>query len=101
MGYRPGAVLDCPSCHDSHGGVNNFALQQNVTSADGLKTIRDVVVPKVPSGGYDLRFFCGTCHLWDSTSHDAVTGAITSTFPADCTTCHRHIKSDGVPSTGL
>jgi predicted CXXCH cytochrome family protein len=100
MGYQYGDVLECRSCHDPHGTVNNFALQQNVTSANGVKTISGVVVAKSPNGGYDLRFFCATCHLFDSATHDSMAGTSTVDFPTNCTTCHRHIKG-GVPSPNL
>jgi predicted CXXCH cytochrome family protein len=100
MGYRYGDVLQCRSCHDSHGSVNNFALQQTVISADGDTTMTGVAVAKVPSGGYDLRYFCGTCHLFDPSTHDSMAETSTVTFPTDCTSCHRH-DVGGVPSPGL
>jgi predicted CXXCH cytochrome family protein len=100
MGYQYGDVLECRSCHDPHGTSNNFALQQSIKSADGLKTISGVIVGKSPTGGYDLRFFCGTCHLFDSASHDSRAGTSTVSFPTNCTTCHRHIKA-GAPSMRL
>ena len=101
MGYQYGDVLDCRSCHDPHGTVNNYALQANVSSANGLKTISGVIVSPAPEGGYDLRFFCSTCHLFDSATHDSMAGTSTVTFPSDCTTCHRHVKTNGDPSRGL
>jgi predicted CXXCH cytochrome family protein len=100
MGYTYGTVLECRSCHDPHGTANSYALQQNVTSADGDKTISGVVITRASGGGYDTRFFCNTCHIFDSTSHDLRSGASTGSFPTNCTTCHRHIKS-GVPSPNL
>jgi predicted CXXCH cytochrome family protein len=100
MGYRYGDVLECSSCHDPHGTANNYALLQNVKSADGGKTISGVVVAPVPGGGYDLRFFCGTCHVWDSSTHDSMAGTSTVSFPTDCTTCHKHINGS-TPSSNL
>jgi predicted CXXCH cytochrome family protein len=101
MGYQYGDMLDCRSCHDPHGSVNNYALQATVSSANGLKTISGVIVSPAPDGGYDLRFFCSTCHLFDSATHDSMAGTSTVTFPSDCTSCHRHVKTDGDPSGGL
>jgi hypothetical protein len=101
MGYAYGDVLECRSCHDPHGTVNNYALQQNVSSANGLKTISGVVVAPAPGGGYDLRFFCNTCHLFDPATHDSMAGTSTVPFPSNCTACHRHIKGDSTPSKGL
>ncbi|NTU70587.1 MAG: hypothetical protein HGB10_01995 [Coriobacteriia bacterium] len=99
MGYQYGDVLECRACHDPHGTVNNYALQQNIKSASGLKTVNGVMVVKAPTG-YDVRFFCNSCHLFDSQTHDAIAGTSTVTFPMNCTTCHRHIKA-GVPSPNL
>ena len=104
MGYEYDTVLECRSCHDPHGSANNFTLLQNVSSADGTKVIEGVVVAKVPTGGYDLRFFCGTCHAFDPATHDVASMANTSTvtFPMDCTACHSHMETDGTtPSKGL
>jgi predicted CXXCH cytochrome family protein len=101
MGYHYGDVLQCSACHDPHGTVNNFALLQNVKSADGGKSISGVAVAPVPSGGYDLRFFCGTCHAWDSSTHDSMAGTSTVSFPMDCTACHSHVRSNGTPSPNL
>jgi predicted CXXCH cytochrome family protein len=100
MGYQYGDVLECRSCHDPHGTMNNYALQNNVVSANGQKTINGVVVAPVPTGGYDLRFFCGTCHVFDSATHDPMAKTSTLTFPTNCTRCHRHMKS-GVPTDTL
>jgi predicted CXXCH cytochrome family protein len=103
MGYTYNTVLECRSCHDPHGTMNNYALQQNVVSASGNKTVSGVVVAKVPGGGYDLRFFCSTCHLFDSATHDlsSMANTSTTTFPMDCTACHRHVRTNGLPSTRL
>ena len=100
MGYQYGDVLECRSCHDPHGTVNNYALQQNITSANGLKTIGGVTVAKAAGTGNDLRFFCSTCHLWESATHDSMAGTSTVNFPTNCTACHRHIQN-GAPSTKL
>jgi len=103
MGYTYNTVLECRSCHDPHGTMNNYALQQNVVSASGNKTISGVAVAKVPGGGYDLRFFCNTCHLFDSATHDlpSMANTSTTTFPMNCTACHRHVRTNGLPSTRL
>jgi predicted CXXCH cytochrome family protein len=106
MGYTANTTLECRSCHDPHGTMNNYALQQNVVSASGDKTVSGLTVAKVPGGGYDLRFFCASCHVWDAASHTQLALADTSTidftqFPIDCTQCHRHLKADGTPSRDL
>ena len=104
MGYQYDTVLECRSCHDPHGSANNFTLLQDVSSADGTKVVKGVVVAKVPTGGYDLRFFCGACHDFNPITHDVASMANTSTvnFPMDCTACHRHMETDGTtPSKGL
>ena len=101
MGYKYGDVLDCSACHDPHGSVNGYALQQNVTSTNGDKTIGGVTVAKTPSGGYDLRFFCGACHVFDPATHDSMAGTSTVSFPTDCTACHRHVETDGSASSNL
>jgi hypothetical protein len=101
MGYQYGDVLDCHSCHDPHGTANKLALRQDVTSSNGLKIVNGVAVAPVPSGGYDLRFFCSACHLFDSATHDSAAGTSTVTFPTNCTSCHRHIGADALPSDRL
>jgi hypothetical protein len=97
MGYSYDTVLQCGACHDPHGSVNNFALRQNVTSADGSKVIKGIVVAPVPGGGYDLRFFCNTCHIFDPATHESLSGTSTVNFPTDCTAsgCHRHMDETG------
>jgi predicted CXXCH cytochrome family protein len=99
MGYRYDTELQCDACHDPHASVNSFALRQDVSSADGSRVIKGVVVAPVPGGGYDLRFFCNTCHVFDPATHDIASMANTSTvnFPTDCTAagCHRHMNEAG------
>ncbi len=90
MGYAYGDVLECRSCHDPHGTANNDAVLDTVRSADGSKIIYGVLTYKIPSGGKDFRFFCQTCHIWDSASHDARAGTSTTTFPTNCKACHGH-----------
>ena len=106
MGYLYDTVLECGSCHDPHGSANNYTLNQSIVSADRTKTIKGVAVAPVPGGGYDLRFFCSTCHLFDPATHDVASMADTSTvnFPTDCTAagCHRHMNAAGTQgSAGL
>ncbi len=50
------------------------ACGTNVTSADGSVVIKGVVVAPVPGGGYDLRFFCNTCHVFDPATHESHVG---------------------------
>ena len=97
MGYTYDTVLECGACHDPHGSVNNYALRPNVASADGERVIKNVVVAPVPGGGYDLRFFCNTCHVFDSAVHESLSGTSTVSFPTDCTAagCHRHMNEAG------
>ena len=90
MGYAYGTVLECRACHDPHGTANDDAILDTVVSADGTKKIYGVLTYKIPSGGKDLRYFCITCHLWDSASHDSRAGTSTATFPMNCKACHGH-----------
>jgi predicted CXXCH cytochrome family protein len=109
MGYSVGQTLDCDACHDPHGTPNGYALRSDVVSADGAKRLYGAIVTRIPAGsvtptspvGYDTRYFCSTCHVWDPAEHDARTGAHTQSYPADCTGCHRHMKSSGTPSRRL
>jgi len=103
MGYTAGKVLECSVCHDPHGSINNFTLRQNVVSVGATMTVGGLLVAKAPDGGYDLRFFCQSCHMWSSAVHDIVSMANTSTvsFPMDCTACHRHLDLSGEPTSTL
>ena len=93
MDYTANMTLECRTCHDPHGTLNDFALVQNVKSASGDKTVNGVVVAPVPDGGgYDLRFFCSSCHVFQSATHDSMAGTSTASFPMDCTACHSHIN---------
>lgn len=96
MGYAYGDVLECRSCHDPHGTANNDAVLDTVKSANGAITIYGVLTYKIPSGGKDFRFFCATCHVWDSASHDTRAGTNTTVFPTNCKACHGH--SIGTPT---
>ena len=102
MGYSAGVTLDCSACHDPHGTPNSFALNASVKSANGGVTLTGRVVYRIPGGGYDMRFFCGSCHQFDSATHDPMAHTDTTQFgQTDCTSCHRHVRADGSPSTGL
>jgi len=106
MGYTANTTLECRACHDPHGSMNNFTLRQNVVSVGATMTVDGLLVAEAPGGGYDLRFFCASCHLWDPVSHTQLALADTSTidftqFPIDCTACHRHMKPNGTPSRDL
>lgn len=90
MGYGYGDVLECRACHDPHGTANANAVQDTVVSANGSKAITGVLTARVPTGGRDFRFFCNTCHLWDSASHDSRAGTSTVDFPMNCKACHGH-----------
>jgi hypothetical protein len=103
MGYTVGTVFECRTCHDPHGTSNNYALQEQVRSATGNMTVKGLAVYRIapPSGtptepaGYDLRFFCNSCHLFDPATHDPLAGTSTVSFPNDCTRCHKHMNSTG------
>ena len=104
MGYAYGDVLECRSCHDPHGTANDDAILDTVKSANGSKSIAGVLTYKIPSGGKDFRYFCNTCHVWDSTSHDVRAQAITGVspnsgvFPTNCKKCHGHtVVATGTP----
>lgn len=109
MGYKYGDVLECRVCHDPHGTANGDAIQTEIVSASGDKTIHGVLTARVGGGVKDFRFFCNTCHVWDSASHDARASAITATtvdttvFPTNCAACHIHAKgnlANGSPLVG-
>ncbi len=104
MGYVPGATLECATCHDPHGSANALGLRASVKSSDGTTSSAGALVYTIPAGqlglgspqGYDLRFFCATCHDFDPASHDARTGADTTVLGAtDCTSCHSHTAAGG------
>ncbi|MDP1794931.1 MAG: cytochrome c3 family protein [Acidimicrobiales bacterium] len=97
MGYTYDTVLECDACHDPHGSANNFALHTSVSSADGSQVIKNVAIAPVPGGGYDLRFFCNTCHVFDPATHESLSGTSTVNFPTDCTAagCHTHMNEAG------
>ena len=99
MAYTAGMVLKCSDCHDPHGSMNNFTLRQNVVSAGATMTVGGLLVAEAP-GGYDLRFFCSSCHILNLAAHLALSVDFSS-FPIDCTRCHRHEASVGVGSTEL
>ena len=110
MGYMAGDTLDCSACHDSHGTPNDFGLVSQVKSATALTTVSGLLVYKIPAGtitptspvGYDLRFFCSSCHVFDPATHDPMAHTDTTRFgKTDCTSCHRHVSVGGSPSSGL
>jgi predicted CXXCH cytochrome family protein len=101
MAYTADMVLECSSCHDPHGSMNNFALRQNVSSAGATMTVGGLLVAEAPGGGYDVRFFCSSCHILNPAAHmNLATPVDFSLFPMDCTQCHRH-ETGGVGSTEL
>jgi predicted CXXCH cytochrome family protein len=88
LGYAKGDSLVCASCHDSHGSNNRFALLETVVGTGTATTAGNLTV--TPAGaGWDLRFFCDSCHDLTPASH---TAADISGFPVDCTAsgCHTH-----------
>jgi predicted CXXCH cytochrome family protein len=110
MGYTTNSVLECRSCHDPHGTTNAYTLNSTVSSADGSRKIEGLLVYKIPAGslsptspvGYDLRFYCNACHIFNPTTHDPKAGTDTTAFPNDCHSCHQHMNEDRTAgSTGL
>lgn len=97
MGYSAGMVLDCETCHGTHGTVNPMNLRADVPKADGSVGNRGALVTEVPGGGYDTRFFCSSCHDFSPENHLTATGGETpiATFPMDCTACHSHVAPEG------
>jgi predicted CXXCH cytochrome family protein len=100
-GFSAGASLDCAVCHDPHGTANNFTLRTTVVSASGSMSVSGLAVYKIPEGsitptspvGYDTRYFCSACHLFDPSTHDPLAGQDVDTRvlgATDCTSCHRH-----------
>jgi hypothetical protein len=52
--------------------------------------------------GYDLRFFCSSCHVYDVESHDERALTDTTEFgKTDCTTCHSHVGPNAVFGNGM
>jgi hypothetical protein len=99
MGYKYGDVLQCTVCHEAMGSVNSNGIKGDISSASGDKTISGVATIRVNSGGRDLRFFCGTCHVWNSATHDSMAGTDTTGFPMNCTKCHTHAYGAANPGT--
>jgi hypothetical protein len=103
MGYKAGDSLDCKACHDPHGTMNNWALKTTIVSADGNKRIDGIPVFEIPAGsitptspvGYDYRFWCAACHVFDPATHDAMApGSDTSVMgTSDCNECHHHMHA--------
>jgi hypothetical protein len=108
MGYAVGDSLDCKVCHDPHGTMNNYGLNTTIVSADGNTRINGLAVYEIPAGsvtstspaGYDYRFWCSSCHLFDPKTHDAMApGADTTVIgKSDCNQCHHH--THGYPNSG-
>jgi predicted CXXCH cytochrome family protein len=110
MGYAVGDTLDCTACHDSHGSTNDFALLPEVKSSDGQSSVSGLLVYRIPAGsitptspvGYDLRFFCSSCHVYDVKSHDDRALTDTTEFgKTDCTSCHSHTGPNAVFGNGM
>ena len=97
MGYTYDTVLQCSSCHDPHGSANEFGSGYQREFCRWQPVIKGAAVAPVPGGGYDLRFFCNTCHIFDPVTHESISGTSTASFPTDCTAagCHRHMNEAG------
>ena len=112
MGYTTATAttLDCNTCHDPHGTSNAFALKESVVSRNGNTTVSGLSVVEIPGSGgtpagYDMRFFCSSCHILTAASHASLvptSEADLARFPIDCTGCHKHVLDDGsAGGTGL
>lgn len=103
-GYAYNDTLSCMTCHEPHGTVNNYNLRSDVLAADGsaLTTSR-LLVPRLdasgnPTGSFDTRFFCMSCHQRTTTNppnHNSTQASQPKTFyyfPTTCTdrACHAH-----------
>jgi len=99
MGYKYGDVLQCRVCHEPHGAANSNGIRSDINSESGDKTISGVVTVRINGGGKDFRFFCNTCHVWDSATHDAMAGTSTVGFPMNCAACHTHALGAATPGT--
>lgn len=107
MGYTTDTTLQCRACHDPHGTTNSYTLNTAAKSADGNTTVDGLLVFKIPAGsltptspvGYDLRFYCNSCHLFDPATHDPMAGTDTTVFPNDCHRCHQHLDATRTSGT--
>jgi predicted CXXCH cytochrome family protein len=103
-GYAYDDTLSCLACHESHGTINESNLRCDVRAKDGtvLATAR-MLVPVLdsagqPTGDYDTRFFCMSCHLRQTNNppnHSATNRNQPKTFyyfPTTCSAraCHTH-----------
>ena len=103
-GYSYNDTLSCMVCHEPHGTINNYNLRCDVLAFDGstLATAR-LLVPRFdasgdPTGDYDTRFFCMSCHLRQVNNPPSHTSTNVNQpmtfafFPTSCTdrACHVH-----------
>ena len=103
-GYSYDDTLACIVCHEPHGTINNYNLRCDVRASDGsvLATAR-MLVPRLdssgnPTGDFDTRFFCMSCHLRQAANppnHNSTMSNQPKTFyffPTTCTAsaCHQH-----------
>lgn len=88
MGYSAGDELECGTCHDAHGSANRYALLESIP-ASGSATVAENLSVAPAGSGWDLRFFCDSCHDLTPANH---TAADISGWPVDCTAsgCHTH-----------
>jgi len=103
-GYAYNDTLSCLTCHEPHGTINNFNLRCDVIAKDGsVLTEARLLVPRLdtsgnPTGEYDTRFFCMSCHLRTSANppnHASTQANQPKTFyyfPTTCSAraCHQH-----------
>ncbi|MDA3937198.1 MAG: hypothetical protein PF636_10175, partial [Actinomycetota bacterium] len=105
VGYARGDTLSCMSCHEPHGTINNFNLRSDVIAKNGTSPKSNRLLVRIldssgnPTGAYDTRFFCFSCHVQTGSSpagHFMTTKPAQPKtlyyFPNTCTdrACHQH-----------
>lgn len=92
MGFGPDNELDCATCHDAHGSSNEYALLESVEASGSAASADNLSVAPVSGGGWDLRFYCDSCHELTVENH---TEADISVWPTNCTAsgCHTHASN--------
>lgn len=107
-GYTLGDTLSCMTCHEPHGTINNYNLRSDVLGADGNPVATGRLLVKrldetgAPTGVFDTRFFCASCHRITTESppdHRDATKANQPKnleyFPNGCSAedCHAHTNT--------
>jgi predicted CXXCH cytochrome family protein len=92
LGYAKGDALSCASCHDAHGSTNRYALLESVAGTGTSNSADNLTAVPVPGGGWDLRFYCDSCHDLAGAGHSVAVDTSISVGWVDCTRsgCHTH-----------